>query len=298
MAVEVANSSSNSIQAAPSYKGLNIVMANELPPWGISVVWYGAPGVGKTTVAVLGAADSEYGRPVLMVDAEGGARAVTHRKDVAVLKLRTIKELVDLLDVARRDSSFPYKTIVLDNLSEIQAISMRSIVGAGLPSQADWNVNTNRMLGLVRAFRDVSAERGINTFFVAWDKKDEDQQTQLVRRELAFNPALAGQIPGIVDMVGFLSMGVGEQRILTFAPSTKNQAKFRRDLSEAAQQIPLTMAYKPFDPILLDILATLKGGKPFPAQKYRLMLAGPPKVGTAAPVKEEVKEVQEEKEGT
>lgn len=247
---------------------LKIVAANDLGDWGVSMVIYGAGGVGKTTLCAEGAQDSAHGAPVLVADAEGGARAISHRDDIDVATIRNMSDLNTLRDWAMTDN-FKYKSIALDNVSEIAAVSLSAIAGSKAPEIQHYGENTRRVIQIIRDFREIAQRRAINVFFILWDAEDKDPGTGIIKHKLALTPALAQVLPGIVDIIGYLSLASDNRtRVLSFAPSNKSVAKFRRNRSEAAQSIPLVIPYNLEDGLMSDILATLRGKEPFPKEKY------------------------------
>lgn len=257
-----------------------IVKANALGAWGVCGAIYGPPGVGKTTF-VCDAADSEYGAPVLMLDVEGGARTIAHRGDIDVAPITNdagkgfehLKAYRDDLVAAR----IKYGTVLVDNISEIIAMAVvhtlrtvpRKIAASDRPDQNDWSKINTDMLLLVRSFRDFARLSGTNVFFIAWEAPEKDEATGRVKRDLAMNPSFARQFPGIVDMVGHLTVRSTGVRQLSFEASDKTAAKFRRSGDENANQIPDVLRYRREDKPLVDILAVLKGHKSWPADKYK-----------------------------
>lgn len=251
--------------------------------WGVCMAIYGAPGVGKTTM-VSEAVYSEYGQPVEFIDCEGGARAITHMDDITVLSVidpanrgegfKDVKDLIADYIVGKRKAG----TIIIDNMSELLNLCVRWVVnnvsrGEGVrpidrPDIKDWSTITAEMLALTRRLRDFARNSGTNVFFIAWEAPEKDEsQGGLIKRDLAFNPSFARQFPGIVDVVGRLTVK-GELRELSFAPSTTTASKFRRGGGEAANNVPNVIRYKLGDRPIVDILACLKGGKEWNASKY------------------------------
>lgn len=254
--------------------------------WGVCFAIYGPPGAGKSTLAAQ-AVDSPHAGKVLVIDAEGGARAYGNREDIDVIPVNDSDErhdngmgfsiVEDILDdlVARR---LVYGTVIVDNCSELNAYCTydvlrtvpRNIDRKDRPDQKDWNTTTSRMLLLVRRFRDFAQASGTNVVFIAWDKSQEDRVTGVAKKDMAFNPALAGQLPGLIDVVGYLTIKGKNKRALTFEASPSTAAKFRRNDGEVAMTIPGEFEYdfgSPNKP-MADLLNTLKGGVPFPVQKY------------------------------
>ena len=246
--------------------GLDIVKAADLAEWGMSVAIYGAPGVGKTTFCAQ-AIDSPFGAPVLDLDAEGGARSISHTavEIVTVDSWEKIKKVSASLFAL---TEIPWKTIILDNMSEYQSLSIKSVAGGGPPQLQHWNQSTSDLLNLTRSYRDWGRKNSINVFFIAWEAPEKDETTGLIKRDVGFTPSLARQFPGIVDIVGYLSVSSGDTRTLSFAPGKTTAAKFRRSLTEAARRMPLSFNYKLEDKPVVDILSTLRGGGEWPTDKY------------------------------
>lgn len=264
---------------------IKITKAKELKAvdWGVCAAIYGNPGVGKTTL-VTESIYSEYGAPVDFIDVEGGARAISHLDEVTVISIidtglrgegwQDVKGLVDDYVLGKRKAG----TIVLDNASELLSLCIRWVTshvdrGANVkpidrPDIKDWSTVTSLMLQLIRKLRDFARNSGTNVFIIAWEAPEKDESIGgVTKRDLAFNPAFARQLPGIVDIVGRLTVK-GKWRELSFEPSNMTAAKFRRGGGEHAMQVPGVIRYKEGDKPIVDILACLKGGKPWPKAKY------------------------------
>lgn len=266
---------------------------------GVCFAIYGPPGAGKSTLAAQ-AVYSKFAGKVGIIDIEGGARAYGDRDDIDVMSVKDSNEqhrngmgysqveeiLADLVAGDLRPADAPqYGTIVVDNASELNAFCTydtmrtvpRNIDQKDRPDQKDWNTTTSRMLLLTRRFRDYAQASGTNVVFIAWDRTQEDRVTGINKRDLAMNPALANQFPGLLDMVGYLTIKGKGQRTLSFEASAITAAKFRRAPNEVAMSIPSEFEYnfgspeRPF----ADLIDCLKGGVKFPAHKYKLVGAGP-----------------------
>lgn len=260
--------------------------------YGVCFAIYGPPGAGKTTLAAQ-AADSEFGGKVCIIDCEGGARAVGDRHDIDVIPVQDsdtthengmgfqiVENILDDL-VARK---LPYGTVIVDNMSELNAMCVshvirtvpRNVDRRDLPDQKTWNTTTSAMLLLVRRFRDFAQASGTNVIFVAWDRAQDDRVTGVSKKDLGLNPALANQFPGLIDIVGYLTIAGKSRRTLSFEASASSAAKFRRSATEAAMTVPGELSYdfgSPNKP-LKDLLDCLKGNVPFPAAKYTRAASG------------------------
>lgn len=252
-----------------TFAGLNVRQATEETPAGISIAIYGAPGVGKTTLAAQ-ASLSEYGGRTLFLDAEGGTRSISHLSNVDVIDIvdwNTFGKVTT--ELANPNAPCEWGTIVLDNMSEFQAVNLRHIVDKRMPEIRDWGQTTSDMLYVTRLYRDLARKRGFNVFYIVWEAPEKDE-TGIIKRDVGFTPSLARQFPGILDIVGYLTVDNNGIRVLSFAPSVRTAAKFRRSRKEQAMKIPLTLYYGVDDTPMVDLLNTLKGDLPWPDGKYLL----------------------------
>jgi len=186
---------------------LQVKPPSEHVEW-LNLLIYGEPGVGKTYLAGT-AEDDPRTSPVLFLDIEGGVTTIRHRSGIDVAPpLRNIKEIevmYDKLYKSVKDGKLSYKTIVLDSLSELADVDMRSImedayrknpdkVDKDVPSQREWGKSRSHMRSIVRAFRDLPC----NVIITA---QVEGQPTKYMP---GFSGKLRTEIPGFMDIVGYL----------------------------------------------------------------------------------------------
>jgi AAA domain len=115
----------------------------------------------------------------------------------------------DVYDELWRRKDHGYGCIVLDSLSEIQKLSMASImagevwrnpdVDPDIPSQRNWGKNINQIRRLVRQFRDLP----VPTIFTALAQDDKDERTGRLLRKPALSGKLANEVAGFFDIVGY-----------------------------------------------------------------------------------------------
>lgn len=227
---------------------------------------YGSGGVGKT--ATIGKVALSHG-PLLYIDAEGGGKSIKHIPGIFIAEVATWRQVTTL--VRDLKGKHPFKTVCIDNMSEIQSLCMTDIVGVGNPTQIQHHgEGTARMLKLTRDAREVARTQGVNVFLIAWDNPEMSEGGVVTKRGVGFTPSLARQFPGIVTYVGYLQAidGFPTVRRLSFTVSTKTDAKFRVAPTEAISQIPLELFVRQEDNILGDIIETETNGTKFPANKY------------------------------
>lgn len=173
---------------------------------------YGDPGSGKTYLAGT-AEDSPLTSPVLLLDVEGGTKTIRKRKGIDVKPVRSIKEVeahYNLLFKSIENGALPYKTVVIDSLSELTDVDMKGImdeaygrnpekVDKDVPSQREWGKARSHMRKIVRAFRDLPC----NVIYTSHMQtlQEEGQPTKYMP---GFAGKLRTELPGFMDIVGRL----------------------------------------------------------------------------------------------
>ena len=182
---------------------------------------YGDPGVGKTRLAAS-AADVEQLCPVLLVDVEGGTLSLMDTApDIDIIRITNYRQFVPLhKDI--KDS--PYKTVIIDSLSEVQKIGLEEIMrvvnredperDVDMPQIQDWGKSLSQTRRLVRAYRDLPC----NVIFTALAQTDQSRKTR-PKAKPSFTGKAADEIPGFLDIVLYMYTKIVdeqvERRILT-----------------------------------------------------------------------------------
>lgn len=244
------------------------------PDRGMILGVYGPGGVGKTTLAAT-ITDSELGAPALILDARGNTHVVSSyadRLDVATITAFSQVEAVrqDML----KDKALPYKSVILDNLTEMWSMDLRDRYGP--MTAVAWekhSATTSDIIQLVRNWVDLALMGPrLNVIFVIQETSETRTvrgREGVLRSEVAFNRALQAHVPTLVNFLGRLYQmqdAPPYRRMLDFRPvETVHQAKRQVDPhDEAAATIP----YEIWDPSLAPLLDTLRGHKPFPAERH------------------------------
>ncbi len=220
----------------------------------LNILIYGNPGVGKTTFA------STAPRP-LFIDCEGGLLSIAE-KEVDFVRITAEGEVYQTLyDIFTylKDEKHKYETVVLDHLTELQKLIMdeqlREAVNdnpnreADVAYMQDWNINTQRMRKIIRAFRDLP----IHTIFIAQLGELKDEQEGAIFFSPALTPRLSTDVMAYTDIIGYLfTQETGEElkRRLLIQPYGKYKAKDRS--GKLGQIID--------DPTFSKILKKIKGG--------------------------------------
>jgi len=238
-----------------------------LPPSGVCFAVYGEPGSGKTTFA-CDAQYSEYGAPVCLLDIESGANSVTDIEGAEHIPISSWDKLVSFKDLCKK-SKPPWKTIVIDNMSEALSLVMRKVAGLDAIQIQHWNKVTSEILFYVREWRTIAQRQDVNVVFIAWEAAERDAYMDTIKHSLAFNPALRESFPGLIDWVCWLSVPPNtNMRTADFRKTQRSQAKFRVSRDARASKIPLLFHYGPTDRPIVDLLAVVKGGAEWPTAKY------------------------------
>ena len=228
---------------------LEVKPPSEHVEW-LNLLIYGEPGVGKTYLAGT-AEDDPRTSPVLFLDIEGGITTIRHRSKIDVPPpLRNIKDIEKMYDKLYKsvtNGKLYYKTIVLDSLSELADVDMRSImeeawrrnpdkVDKDVPSQREWGKSRSHMRSIVRAFRDLPCNIIITAHSATL--QEEGQPTKYMP---GFSGKLRTEIPGFMDIVGYL-YAENEQGVIVRKLQTQGTrrvvAKDRTDALEDVVENP------------------------------------------------------------
>lgn len=209
----------------------------------IKMIVYGEPGTGKT-VFLATALDVPALNPCLLLDLEGGSMSI-NSKCVAVdfqslekvtpnkinrLRIKTWKELEDAIDYLYSAKNV-YKTVMLDSLTETNYINLSTVTKAAGRQDAaqiqDYGKSAAQMRKTVREFRNFD---DINVFISCLANEDKDERTGILKVKPSLTGKLVGEIPALVDIVGFLHIDKDEvTRVMSFQPSGRYVAKDRTE---------------------------------------------------------------------
>lgn len=147
-----------------------------------NALFFGDSGVGKTTLA-CSAQDHPEMKNVLVANIEGGLLSVAHRGDIHAEDIRSTDEL-RRLGWRLAQGEFPsVRTVVIDNVTELQMLNLREVVRAAIAGgrnrvknrdrteddiwMEDYKTCTMQLSGIFQMFRDLP----MNTIFTAHAKR-------------------------------------------------------------------------------------------------------------------------------
>ena len=237
---------------------LGVQTPQESVKW-INQMVYGEAGVGKTFYCGT-AQDHKLTSPLMMIDIDGGIQTLRRRKDIDVLQVRSVSQLVDayreLYNAIPSDGKkFPYGTIAIDTLTELQSLDLGQIMRAlaklndkldeDVPDQRGYGKSLAHMRQVIRMFRDLPC----NVIFTCHSQNERDNNMRL----LTF-PKLTGQLkivaPGFLDIVGYYRAESDADGISRYMQFQKTETVIAKDRTGAFDPVEVN----PTIPYLWDKL--------------------------------------------
>lgn len=212
----------------------------------LNVLFHAFGGLGKTTACASACLDPRTA-PVLVCDFEGGAPIRFAKMPKGTYTIRSIRSVKDLNDIYEylRKGDHPYKSVVLDSLTEIQKLGlmefvygpggidksfMGSVINVKTAEIQHWGKSGSQMGMIVRYFRDLP----MHVFFTTLTQTTKDELTGKITYNIALPGKQADEVPGIPDIVGYIDVVKDaatkqDVRAIYFQPTGKVIAKDRTD---------------------------------------------------------------------
>ena len=183
-----------------------------------SMIIYGSPGVGKTTLA-LSAPD-----PILLDFDRGVSRVrAEHRKDTSVCK--TYKEVLADLESPEMKN---YKTIIIDTGGSLVSLLKDWAMNEKGAKTKSGEFNSLKGFGFVKAewasFTEyIKTVLGKNVIYIFHANEEKDKDGNPIQR-LVCEGSVRNTVWTPCDFGGFLQM-IGDQRVICFTPEQEYFAK-------------------------------------------------------------------------
>jgi hypothetical protein len=182
----------------------------------LKALFYGDPGVGKTTLAASAEAVPEM-KDALLINIEGGALAVS---DPSVYGADSVIDAVDFsgfdflqtvfAGLAKGDHG--YKTVIIDSLSELVKYNLDSIIQKKIDNGArnrdtddifleDYGTMTKQMRRVVRMFRDLP----MHVIYTCHAAPVDQSENSKIGPDLSNK--LRASVIGYMDVVGYMYIG-------------------------------------------------------------------------------------------
>ncbi len=191
----------------------------------ISMMVYGQPGMGKTTLAL-----SAPG--AVLFDYDGGVNRINAAHQVPTLQVTNWAETTEALAEVAQEPS--YKTIVIDTLGKMVGYIEKYIQENDLAENKGKRVWTypngaltlkgfGERKNIFKQFLMSVATSGKSVVFVAHEKEDRNGD-EIIKRADAGSDGFAGDIFKDLDLVGYV-YGIGNERHITFQTNNTHFCK-------------------------------------------------------------------------
>ena len=184
----------------------------------ISILVYGQPGAGKSSLAV-----SAPG-PVAVFDFDGGIQRVNaaHHSEVEILQVTDWSEVGQAL---QSDEIKDFQTIVIDTAGKMLSFMDKFIIAGSRDRNPTRSLTLNEYGVRKTMFNNFIQQvltMGKNLVFIAHDREEKDGEIKKIRPEIGGSSA--GDLIKELDLVGYLEI-IGNDRVISFTPNERYYAK-------------------------------------------------------------------------
>ena len=226
----------------------------------LKLIVYAPPGQGKT-VLLSSCVDDERTWPCIFADFEAGLKSVRSKVrrlvlpgtrsnpnkypvlgtvqpipgKMDVIQIKEWKDFEKLADYIADIEKHPYKAVLFDSLSEMNYLNMNQVLeevvqqdskhDIDILEQRDYLRSSNQMRKMIRFFRDLD----MHIIFSAAAQQVDNPQTKLKMWFPKLTGGLALEVPGLIDVMGYLGVLDDGSRFLQVSPTNKFMAKDRTE---------------------------------------------------------------------
>jgi phage nucleotide-binding protein len=245
-------------------------------PAQFSTLIYGRSGTGKTAVS------STFPKPMLLLDIrEKGTDTIAKVPGIDVISIEEWGEIEQVYWYLKSNES-KYKTVSLDQISQMQDIAMAEVKGGAskeetdVLSRRDWGQISGLMKTWLYNYRDLT-NAGLYVVFIAHERTNsadegvEDQIDPSIGARLM--PSLASAVNGAVSVIGntfireeYSGQGKDKERTVKYCmrigPHAYYTTKIRRPVDFEAPEFIV-------NPTFEKITSIIRGERPEPKRKIR-----------------------------
>lgn len=194
----------------------NYLVTKEMFEDKMNILLYGDPGSGKTYLAGT-AQDVPEMANVFIFNVDGGLMTLADRADIRATDIRSVADLeAEFNLLVNKDPKYNgVKTVVIDNISELQTLSLEAVTAREYAERVrknknysvdevyleDYGVSSKRLARVLRGFRDLP----MHVIYIA-HKKDRMRKGTTILEESKPNltDKLCTAVMGYMDMVMYL----------------------------------------------------------------------------------------------